>query len=75
MLADAALKLVFETYGDMTAGDWLQLRQGLFAFVQGRKIKVSLFLQNNLQNLDGTFVLGNHAGPVALGAEVPGTIR
>jgi hypothetical protein len=31
---DAALQLTMETYGDMGVGDWLQLRQGLFTFVQ-----------------------------------------
>lgn len=44
--------------------------------MQGHKIKVSLFLQNNLQNLDGSFVLaGTYGGHVPMGAHVPGTIK
>lgn len=36
---------------------------------------MSLFLQNNFQNLDGTFVLNNITGVVPMGSEVPGRIR
>jgi hypothetical protein len=38
---DAALQLAFEVYGNMSSGDWFLLRQHLFTFVQGRKIKAS----------------------------------
>ena len=51
------------------------LRQSLHRFVHGRKVKVSLFLQNNLQNLDGSFALSSVKGHVGLGSEVPGSIR
>lgn len=59
----------------MTAGEWLLVRQSLYSFVQGRKIKVSLFLQNSMQNLDGSFMLSCKTGPMPLGSEKPGKIR
>eukprot|EP00640_Fibrocapsa_japonica_P001330 CAMPEP_0113936056 /NCGR_PEP_ID=MMETSP1339-20121228/3047_1 /TAXON_ID=94617 /ORGANISM="Fibrocapsa japonica" /LENGTH=397 /DNA_ID=CAMNT_0000938393 /DNA_START=126 /DNA_END=1319 /DNA_ORIENTATION=- /assembly_acc=CAM_ASM_000762 len=73
-LVESAAEMAVETYGRLSAGDWIMLRQQLLAFFKGRKIKVSLFLKTGIQRLDGTVVL-NCAGPVPMGGEVPGTIR
>ena len=65
-----------KTYNEdnFTAGDWLVLKQSLFRFVQGKKIKVSLFLQRKIQTVDGTLVL-NHTGMLPFGVERPGIVR
>ena len=65
--------LVKSAYCSLRNGDWELLKQQLFQFFQGRKVKVSLFLQANLQHMNGTLVL-LHSGPVAYGSEVPGDI-
>lgn len=41
-------------------------------FLQGKRIKVSLFLQQNLQTMNGVLVLSN-AGPLPYGTETPGS--
>jgi len=64
---------VIENYCNLANGDWQLLKQQMFQFFQGRKIKVSLFLQANLQHMNGTLVL-LHSGPVANNTEVPGKI-
>lgn len=60
-------------YSSLTHGQWNHLYQSLLKFLQGKKTKVSLFLQRNLQGMDGTLVLNND-GPLPLGTTIPGTI-
>ena len=43
-------------------------------FLQGKRIKVSLFLQQNLQTMNGVLMLSN-AGPLPYGTETPGSKR
>ncbi|RHX99111.1 hypothetical protein DYB36_013959, partial [Aphanomyces astaci] len=61
-------------YGTMSHGNFLLLKQNLCRFFQDVRIKVSLFLQSEIQNGDGSFVL-RADGPVATGGDVPGTVR
>jgi hypothetical protein len=61
-------------YGNLSSGQWLLLRQSLLRFVQGKKIKVSLFLQQGLQTVDGSLVV-DLSGKLPFGTEVPGKIR
>lgn len=61
-------------YGNLSSGQWLLLRQSLLRFVQGKKIKVSLFLQQGLQTVDGSLVV-DLSGKLPYGTEVPGKIR
>ena len=70
----SALDLALNMYGPLSNAKWLILQQSLFKFLQGKKTKVSLFLQRNLQLTDGTLVLEND-GPLPYGVEKPGTIR
>lgn len=72
-LIENVFDLVSDTYSGLANGDWLLLKQSIFQFFQGRKVKVSLFLQANLQHMNGTLVL-LHTGPVARGSEVPGDV-
>lgn len=60
-------------YTSLTNGQWLHLYQSLMKFLQGKKTKVSLFLQRNLQSMDGTLILSND-GPLPLGTSTPGII-
>ena len=62
------------TYADLTYGDWMLVRQTLMAFFQDRRVKVSLFLANNVQNSDGTFFIHALEGVTPPTFNVPGTI-
>mmetsp|Transcript_14389 Transcript_14389/g.47266 ORF Transcript_14389/g.47266 Transcript_14389/m.47266 type:complete len:405 (-) Transcript_14389:471-1685(-) len=61
MLSDAQLMAAISTvnarltnlYAGFTAGDWRATRQSLFNFLQDKRVKVSLFLQEGLQSTDG----------------------
>jgi hypothetical protein len=73
-LIQIAISKSIEMYSALSNGNWLLLQQTLYQFYQGKKIKVSLFLQQNLQTLNGTLVLCNH-GSLPYGTELPGQIR
>lgn len=72
-LIDNATGLVRETYGKLPVGEFFALKQTLCKFFQDRRVKVSLFLQDGTQNLDGTIVL-DPTGPVPVGSEPPGRV-
>lgn len=61
-------------YGNLSAGQWLLLRQSLLRFLQGKKIKVSLFLQQGLQTVEGSLVV-DLGGKLPYGTEMPGKHR
>ncbi|KAJ1447832.1 organic solute transport protein 1-domain-containing protein [Pelagophyceae sp. CCMP2097] len=73
-LMDACSGLCDSVYGNFSAGDWVACKQQLAQFFQGRKVRVSLFLQQDIQSQDGTLALDG-AGPLPSGAEAPGTLR
>ncbi len=58
----------------LTVGEFWALKHVLARFMQDRRVKVSLFLQGGLQNMDGTMVISRN-GPVPLGSDPPGCIR
>eukprot|EP00163_Fabomonas_tropica_P011463 TRINITY_DN2217_c0_g1_i4.p1 TRINITY_DN2217_c0_g1~~TRINITY_DN2217_c0_g1_i4.p1 ORF type:complete len:942 (+),score=137.88 TRINITY_DN2217_c0_g1_i4:429-3254(+) len=59
-----------------TMGDWAQIRMILLGYLEGKRYKVSLFMQRGLQNGDGSYALARSA-PVQYpqGVEQPGLIR
>jgi hypothetical protein len=61
-------------YGNLSMGQWLLLRQSLLRFLQGKKIKVSLFLQQGLQTVEGSLVV-DLGGNLPYGTELPGKHR
>lgn len=63
-----------KTYAAFTHGQWLRLSHTLLRFVQGRRVKVSLFLQHQMQANDGTIIFDSK-GVLPYGTEVPGYIR
>eukprot|EP01038_Epipyxis_sp_PR26KG_P012081 gene12081-16167_t len=73
-LIQIAISKSIDIYSQLTNGNWLLLQQVLHQFFQGRKIKVSLFLQQNLQTLTGVLVVSNK-GSLPFGAETPGQVR
>lgn len=58
----------------MLPGEMAFVRQTLLRFVQDRRVKVSLFLQNSLQNQQGIINIPQ-TGPIPPAAELPGGIR
>lgn len=73
-LVQIAISKTIQTYSTLSMGNWMLLEQVIFSFYQGKKIKVSLFLQQNLQTINGVLILSNK-GPLPYGTERPGTIR
>ncbi|KAL9969205.1 hypothetical protein ACROYT_G021395 [Oculina patagonica] len=67
-------KLLYETYSNLTAGQFQIIRQTLLSFFQDMHIRVSIFLKDKVQNANGKFVLPAD-GPVPWDTEVPGSIR
>jgi hypothetical protein len=73
-LVQVAIDKAIETYATLSNGQWMLLKQSLMRFLQGKKTKVSLFLQQGLQMNDGTLIL-NISGKLPYGTESPGVIR
>jgi len=73
-LVDECIKQVQQAYGGMSMAGLCAMRQSLAIFVQDRKVKVSLFLHENSQKSDGSFVVPS-TGTLAAGAFTPGTVR
>mmetsp|Transcript_101294 Transcript_101294/g.180005 ORF Transcript_101294/g.180005 Transcript_101294/m.180005 type:complete len:380 (-) Transcript_101294:76-1215(-) len=73
-LVDECVKQVQQAYGGMSLSGLCAMRQSLAVFVQDRKVKVSLFLHENAQKADGSFVVPS-TGTLAPGALPPGTVR
>ncbi|XP_020894152.1 protein OSCP1 [Exaiptasia diaphana] len=67
-------KHLYETYADLSLGQFQIVRQTLLAFFQDMHIRVSIFLKDKVQNSNGKFVISLD-GPVPWETEVPGAIR
>jgi hypothetical protein len=65
---------VINIYTSFTNSQWMMLYQTLMCFFQARKTKVSLFLQRNLQGMDGNLMISN-SGALPFGTERPGKVR
>ena len=61
-------------YTSLTNGQWILTKQSIMRFLQGKKIKVSLFLQQSLQTSEGLLIL-NSVGELPFGTELPGTVK
>lgn len=71
-LLDYCLEQCATCYGRFSPGDWCLCRQQLLAFFSMRRVRVSIFLQRDLQHQDGTLILEN-GGPLCENALTPGT--
>jgi len=73
-LLDSASKLTHRTYGSLTPGSMALLRQTLLRNLQDKRVKVSPFLLDGIQNTDSSMVL-QIAGGLPPGVQVPGQVR
>lgn len=73
-LIDSAIGQARDLFASFSPSDWVILRQSLCRFFQDKRVKVSLFLHNDIQSSDGSIVC-HHTGPLGVGCEKPGTIR
>jgi hypothetical protein len=68
----SAVISVLQLFGSMSASELLLLRISLLQFLQHRRVKVSIFLQEGLQLHDGTIVI-DISGPLPPNVAHPGT--
>lgn len=73
-LVQVAIDSALSAYCPLNDSQWLTLKSTLLKFLQEKKVKVSLFLQQGMQTPDGVLVLTN-AGKLPFATEMPGTIR
>ncbi|XP_039275383.1 protein OSCP1 [Nilaparvata lugens] len=71
---DSAYFLVIKTYGQMSFGELQRVRYNILNFLQDTRVRVSIFLRQNIQNNDGTFRIPPSC-TIPYGNEVPGSIR
>ncbi|XP_051991414.1 protein OSCP1-like [Xyrauchen texanus] len=69
-----AQRQLIEEYIPLSDGEFQLIRHTLLFRFQDMQIRISIFLKENIQNLNGHFVLPT-SGPVPHGFEVPGLIR
>jgi Organic solute transport protein 1 len=69
---NSAIQRLISTYGALKEGEWMILKQSIMRFMQGKRIKVSLFLQQSLQTMNGVLILVNE-GVLPYGTEAPGS--
>lgn len=73
-LLQSAVSRCIRIYTQLSQANWLLLQQTVLQFFQGRRVKVSLFLQHNLQSVTGVLTLKND-GKLPFNTELPGQIR
>eukprot|EP00164_Ancoracysta_twista_P007005 GFYU01009864.1.p1 GENE.GFYU01009864.1~~GFYU01009864.1.p1 ORF type:complete len:370 (-),score=109.80 GFYU01009864.1:98-1207(-) len=73
-LIDATMGKVQSRYTPVSPGDIQLTKMTLLNFMQDRRVKVSLFLQDKIQNNDGTMVLPR-GGPLPGCTDPPGVIK
>ncbi|XP_057211083.1 protein OSCP1a [Triplophysa rosa] len=69
-----AQRQLIELYTPLSDGEFQLIRHTLLVLFQDMQTRVSIFLQEKIQNPNGRFVLST-SGPVPYGYEVPGSIR
>lgn len=73
-LVDDAIARVHATFDGMSEANFAVLRQTLINFLQDRRVKVSIFLQENIQAQDGSILIEAH-GRLAYGVRHPGQVH
>ncbi len=73
-LIDRTVNRIISTYSTLKDSQWLLIKASFMRFYQNKKVKISLFLQNNNQDSKGTLILPN-IDTLSYGTEIPGTIR
>lgn len=70
----ACKQRLIKLYSEFNDGDFYELKTVICRFFQGRRVKVSLFLQDHIQNLDGSIIL-DVTGQLPKGYDVPGQVK
>jgi len=73
-LTDSCQKQFMELYTNWSSGAWFAVRATLLRFLQDRRVKVSLFLQDGIQANDGTIIL-SASGTLPPNVQTPGTTK
>jgi hypothetical protein len=73
-LITSTIDEVVNLYSNFTNGQWNMLKFTLMRFFQGKRVKVSLFLQQSMQLQTGVLVFPIE-GKLPYGTEIPGTIK
>ncbi|KDR19623.1 Protein OSCP1 [Zootermopsis nevadensis] len=71
---DKTYTMLMQMYAHLSIGEMQNVKYSLLNFLQGHRVRVSVFLRHKVQNTDGTFVIPT-SGPVPAGCEIPGCIR
>lgn len=66
---------LIKTYSVLTEHSWFTIHSTLINFFKDKKLKISLFLQNKLQDSTGSFLIDTRTGKLPVGGEIVGTIR
>lgn len=64
---------LIESYTPFSNAQWLDVKIELFKFLQGKKVKVSLFLQREMQNQNGDLVIPRSPS-LPFGTAIPGKV-
>eukprot|EP00054_Salpingoeca_dolichothecata_P007846 m.44945 g.44945 ORF g.44945 m.44945 type:complete len:384 (+) comp17334_c0_seq3:51-1202(+) len=70
---DYARALVLDAFTKLSPGQWSRLRHGLLDFLQDKRTKVSIFIENHIQDNNGRFSIPRE-GPVPPFGKTPGLI-
>jgi len=73
-LIDDVISRFIRLYGNFSSLQFLSLKQSLYLYFQGKKIKISLFLQQNIQDMNGNFIFVKNS-KLPYGTENPGQIK
>jgi hypothetical protein len=73
-LVENTRKLFKERYSNLNVNDYCIMRREILRYMQDKTIRVSVFLQDEIQNIDGRIIVDN-SGPGGIGGEMPGKVR
>jgi len=73
-LVENTRKLFKERYSNLSVNDYFIMRREILRYMQDKTIRVSVFLQDEIQNIDGRIIVDN-SGPGGIGGEMPGKVR
>ena len=73
-LIDETVEKLQDTYTHFSDAQWMAVKIELLRFMQDRKVKVSLFLQKNMQNMNGDLIPEN-VPRLPYGVSAPGEIK
>jgi len=64
---------LIEGYSSFSDSQWMAIKIEIYKFLQGKKVKVSLFLQKDMQHQNGDLLLP-HTACLPFGTDIPGKV-